>query len=59
LAVAAGVDLLLVSADPSVYPAMRQAVLARAQADPAFAAKVDAAARRVLAAKAAMPSPGA
>ncbi|MHA0111049.1 glycoside hydrolase family 3 N-terminal domain-containing protein, partial [Klebsiella pneumoniae] len=31
LAVAAGVDLLLVSADPSVYPEMRQAVLARAQ----------------------------
>lgn len=55
LAVDAGVDLLLVSADPSVYPEMRQAVLAKAQADPAFAAKVDASARRVLAAKAAMP----
>ncbi len=55
LAIDAGVDLLLVSADPSVYPEMRQAVLARAQADPAFAAKVDAATTRVLAAKAAMP----
>ena len=55
LAVDAGIDLLLVSADPSVYPEMRQAVLARAQSDPSFAAKVDAAARRVVAAKAAMP----
>lgn len=52
LAVDAGIDLLLVSADSSVYPEMRQAVIAKAQADPAFAAKVDAAARRVLAAKA-------
>jgi beta-N-acetylhexosaminidase len=55
LAVDAGIDLLLVSADPSVYPEMRQAVLARAQSDAAFAAKVDAAATRILAAKAAMP----
>ncbi|WP_230006149.1 glycoside hydrolase family 3 N-terminal domain-containing protein, partial [Microbacterium sp. Bi128] len=55
LAIDAGIDLLLVSADPSVYPEMRQAVLARAQTDPAFAAKVDAAATRILAAKAAMP----
>lgn len=55
LAIDAGVDLLLVSADPSVYPEMHQAVLARAQSDPAFAVKVDAAARRVLVAKAAMP----
>ncbi|WP_180993350.1 glycoside hydrolase family 3 protein [Microbacterium testaceum] len=55
LAVDAGVDLLLVSADPSVYPEMRQAVLARAQSDPAFAAKVDAAARRIVEQKAAMP----
>jgi beta-N-acetylhexosaminidase len=55
LAIDAGVDLLLVSADPSVYPEMHQAVLARAQGDPAFAVKVDAAARRVLVAKAAMP----
>jgi beta-N-acetylhexosaminidase len=55
LAIDAGVDLLLVSADPSVYPEMHRAVLARAQGDPAFAVKVDAAARRVLVAKAAMP----
>jgi beta-N-acetylhexosaminidase len=55
LAIDAGIDLLLVSADPSVYPEMRHAVLARAQSDPAFAAKVDAAATRILAAKAAMP----
>lgn len=55
LAVDAGVDLLLVSADPSVYPEMHQAVLARAEADPAFAAKVDAAARRIIEQKASMP----
>lgn len=55
LAVDAGVDLLLVSADPSVYPEMHQAVLSRAESDPAFAAKVDAAVRRILAQKAAMP----
>ncbi|SIT91865.1 beta-N-acetylhexosaminidase [Microbacterium sp. RU1D] len=55
LAVDAGVDLLLVSADPSVYPEMHQAVLSRAQTDPAFAAKVDAAVTRILAAKAEMP----
>jgi beta-N-acetylhexosaminidase len=55
LAVDAGVDLLLVSADPSVYPEMHQAVLARAQGDPAFAAKVDAAVTRILAQKASMP----
>ena len=55
LAVDAGVDLLLVSADPSVYPEMHQAVLSRAESDPAFAAKVDAAARRILAQKAQMP----
>lgn len=55
LAVEAGVDLLLVSADPSVYPEMHQAVLARAQSDPAFAARVDAAVTRILAQKASMP----
>lgn len=55
LAVDAGIDLLLVSADSSVYPEMRQAVLARAQSDPAFAEKVDAAVTRILAQKAAMP----
>lgn len=55
LAVDAGIDLLLVSADPSVYPDMHQAVLSRAQSDPAFAAKVEAAARRIVEQKAAMP----
>lgn len=54
-AVEAGVDLLLVSADPSVYPEMRDAVRSRAQADPAFAEKVDAAVTRILAQKASMP----
>lgn len=51
LAVSAGVDLVLASADPSVAGPMAQALVARAQADPAFAARVDEAARRVLAAK--------
>ncbi|WP_150958947.1 glycoside hydrolase family 3 N-terminal domain-containing protein [Microbacterium testaceum] len=54
-AVEAGVDLLLVSADPSVYPEMHESVLSRAQSDPAFAAKVDAAARRVVEQKASLP----
>jgi beta-N-acetylhexosaminidase len=48
LAVDAGVDLLLVSADPSVFPEMYEAVRARAESDPGFAAKVDDAARRVV-----------
>ena len=55
LAIEAGIDLLLVSADSSVYPEMRDAVRSRAQSDSAFAAKVDAAVTRILAAKAAMP----
>jgi len=55
LAVEAGIDLLLVSADSSVYPEMHQAVLSRAKSDAGFAAKVDAAVTRILAAKAAMP----
>jgi beta-N-acetylhexosaminidase len=50
-AIDAGIDLVLVSADPSVLPEMYDAVLARAQDDPAFAARVDEAARRVVAAK--------
>ncbi|GAB6936904.1 glycoside hydrolase family 3 N-terminal domain-containing protein [Isoptericola variabilis] len=52
-AVDAGVDLVLASADPSVVPAMADALVAQARKDPAFAEKVDASARRVLAAKAA------
>lgn len=54
-AISAGVDVVLVSAKPSVFPAMYDAVLAKAQSDPQFAAQVDAAAARVLAAKADMP----
>ncbi|WP_431803694.1 glycoside hydrolase family 3 N-terminal domain-containing protein [Microbacterium sp. bgisy203] len=55
LAVTAGVDLVLVSADPTVYAAMYDAVLAKAQNDPAFAARVDEAAARVVTAKLARP----
>ncbi|ARJ06530.1 beta-N-acetylhexosaminidase [Cnuibacter physcomitrellae] len=51
LALSAGVDLLLVSADSSVYPEMYAAVLAKAQADPAFAARVADAARHIVTAK--------
>ena len=53
LAIAAGVDVVLVSSNPSVLPAMVQAVTAKVQADPGFAQVVDAAARRVVEAKAA------
>ncbi|TPW74907.1 glycoside hydrolase family 3 protein [Schumannella soli] len=49
LALAAGCDQLLVSADASVAASMIDAVVARAQSDPRFAATVDAAARRVIA----------
>jgi beta-N-acetylhexosaminidase len=51
LSIQAGVDLVLVSADATVYPEMYQAVLAKAQAEPAFAEQVDDAARRVVEAK--------
>jgi beta-N-acetylhexosaminidase len=51
-AVAAGVDLVLASADPTVVPEMADALVARAEADPDFAALVDDAVGRVLAAKA-------
>lgn len=51
-AVAAGVDLVLASADPSVAPAMADALVAEARQDPSFAERVDESARRVLAAKA-------
>ncbi|MFI2295189.1 glycoside hydrolase family 3 N-terminal domain-containing protein [Isoptericola sp. NPDC019571] len=56
-AVDAGVDLVLASADPSVAPAMADALVAKARKDPDFAKKVDASARRVLAAKAATLPP--
>ena len=52
LAISAGVDVVLASADPTVLPEMYDAVLDKAKSDPAFAALVDAAAARVLAAKA-------
>ncbi|GAA1721733.1 glycoside hydrolase family 3 protein [Isoptericola hypogeus] len=51
-AVDAGVDLVLASADPGVAGEMADALVAKARADDGFAAKVDASARRVLAAKA-------
>ncbi|MEU4388514.1 glycoside hydrolase family 3 N-terminal domain-containing protein [Promicromonospora sp. NPDC023805] len=53
-AVDAGVDLVLASARPSVAPAMVDALIKAARDDPDFAAKVDAAAARVVAAKAAL-----
>lgn len=52
LSIQAGVDVVLVSADPSVYAQMYDAVLAKAEADPGFAKQVDDAARRVVEAKA-------
>ena len=52
LSIQAGVDVVLVSADPNVYAPMYDAVLAKAQADPGFAKQVDDAARRVIEAKA-------
>lgn len=50
-ALAAGVDIVLASADPTVLPAMFDAVLARAQSDRAFAERVHESCGRVLAAK--------
>jgi beta-N-acetylhexosaminidase len=51
-AVDAGVDMVLASARPSVAPAMVDALISTARDDPDFAAKVDAAAARIVAAKA-------
>ncbi|MCA5891803.1 glycoside hydrolase family 3 protein [Isoptericola sp. NEAU-Y5] len=53
-AVDAGVDLVLASADPTVVPAMADALVAEARRDPEFAERVDESARRILAAKAAL-----
>lgn len=47
----AGVDVILVSADPGVFAEMYDAVLAAARADPAVAERVAESARRVLVAK--------
>ena len=53
-AISAGCDLVLFSKDPEVVPDAVAAVVARAQADPVFAARVDESARRVLAMKASL-----
>jgi beta-N-acetylhexosaminidase len=50
-AIEAGVDIVLVSKDPTVGPVMVAAVLAKAQSDPSFAKLVATAARRVVTAK--------
>jgi beta-N-acetylhexosaminidase len=50
-AIEAGVDIVLVTKDPTVAPQMMAAVLAKATSDPAFAKLVAAAARRVVEAK--------
>jgi beta-N-acetylhexosaminidase len=50
-ALSAGVDIVLASADPTVLPAMYDAVLARAQSDAGFAERVDESCGRVLTAK--------
>jgi beta-N-acetylhexosaminidase len=47
-AIGAGVDIVLISSRPEVATAMVAAVLAKAESDPAFAALVSAAARRVV-----------
>jgi beta-N-acetylhexosaminidase len=52
LSIQAGVDVVLVSADPTVYAPMYDAVLAKARSDAGFAKQVDDAARRVVEAKA-------
>jgi len=48
LSIAAGADIVLVSASPQVAPQMIAAVVAKARTDAAFRAQVDAAATRVL-----------
>lgn len=50
-ALSAGVDIVLASADPTVLPAMYDAVLARAQTDAGFADRVRESCGRVLEAK--------
>lgn len=55
LAIEAGVDIVLVSKDPTVAAEMVDAVLAKAQSDPTFTALVDAAARKVVALKSSPP----
>ena len=55
LSIEAGDDIVLVSRYPQYAAEMMDAVVARAREDADFAAKVDAAARRVLALKATLP----
>ena len=50
-AIRAGCDIVLASADPTVAADMVKALVAAAQSDPAFAARVDESAARVLALK--------
>ena len=47
-AIRAGCDLVLASADPTVAADMVKALIATARSDPAFAARVDESATRVL-----------
>jgi beta-N-acetylhexosaminidase len=47
-AISAGDDIVLISSNPSLAPTMVDAVLAKAEADPAFAAQVAKAARAVV-----------
>lgn len=54
-ALAAGVDVLLLSSGAATLPAMYDAVLQKARSDPAFAKRVDESARRVVEAKLAGP----
>ncbi len=53
-ALSAGCDIVLASKDPTVLPAMIEALASRARADDEFAATIDAAVLRVLAAKGAV-----
>ena len=50
-AISAGVDVVLVTKDPTVAPQMMAAVVAKAKSDPAFAGLIANAARRVVEAK--------
>jgi len=55
-AIRAGCDIVLASADPTVAADMVKAIIAAAQSDPAFAARVDESATRVLALKGGLQS---
>ena len=52
LAVRAGCDIVLASADATMVADMAEALIAEAQADPAFAQRVDESATRVISLKA-------